>query len=121
MRSMREQPGQPMRERPGPHVRPHGRAPLGKVWHTWEGWVDAAKLAPPPDETGQRAGTRRSSSVEPLRGVEGVVEAIKTQTDVIAALAAAVEKMSRTVSNFAFSQRGSRNGLAIRGRVGPVW
>ena len=26
MRSMREQPGQPMRERPGPHVRPHGRA-----------------------------------------------------------------------------------------------
>ena len=95
--------GQPMRERPGPRVRPRGRAPLGKVWHTWDGWVDATKLAPPPGETGQRAGTRRSSSVEPLEGVESVVEAIKIQTDAIAALAAAVEKMNRTVGNFVFA------------------
>ena len=45
-----------------------------------------------------------------------MVEAIKTQTDAIAALAAAVEKMSRTVSNFVLSvDPGS--SLAIRGRV----
>ena len=108
--------GQPMRERPGPRVRPRGRAPLGKVWHTWDGWVDATEVAPPPGGTGQRAGTRRSSSVEPLRGMEGVMEAIKTQTDVIAALAAAVEKMSRAVSNFVFAQRGSRKGSENQGQ-----
>ena len=84
--------------------------------HTWDGWVDATKLAPPPGETGQRAGTRRSSSVEPLEGVESVVEAIKIQTDAIAALAAAVEKMSRTVSNFVFAQRGSRKWASNQGQ-----
>ena len=58
--------------------------------------------APPPEQTEQRAGTRRgSSAAEAVYGdVESVVEAIKSQTDAIAALAAAVEKMSMTVSNF---------------------
>jgi hypothetical protein len=48
--------------------------------------------------------------------VESVVEAIKTQTDAIATLAAAVEKMSRTVSNFVFSQRGSRKWANNQGQ-----
>ena len=80
-------------------MRPRGRAPLGKVWHAWDGWVDLPEPAPPPEQTEQRAGTRRGSSAAEA-GVESVVEAIKIQTDAIAALAAAVEKMSRTVSNF---------------------
>ena len=45
-----------------------------------------------------------------------MVEAIKTQTDAIAALAAAVEKMSRTVSNFVFAQRGSRKQSGNQGQ-----
>ena len=48
--------------------------------------------------------------------MESVVEAIKTQTDAIAALAAAVEKMSRTVSNFVFAQRGSRKQSGNQGQ-----
>ena len=48
--------------------------------------------------------------------MESVVEAIKTQTDAIAALAAAVEKMSRTVSNFVFAQRGSRKQSGSQGQ-----
>ena len=107
--------GQPMRERPGPRVRPRGRAPLGKVWHTWNGWVDSLEPAPPPERTEQRAGTRRGSSAAEA-GVESVVEAIKIQTDAIAALAAAVEKMSRTVSNFVFAQRGSRKWASNQGQ-----
>jgi len=96
-------------------VRPRGRAPLGKVWHTWDGWIDSPESAPPPAGTEQRAGARRSSSAAEV-GVESVVEAIKTQTDAIAALAAAVEKMSRTVSNFVFAQRGSRKQSGNQGQ-----
>ena len=48
--------------------------------------------------------------------MESVVEAIKIQTDAIAALAAAVEKMSRTVSNFVFAQRGSRKWASNQGQ-----
>ena len=76
--------GEPMRERPGPRVRPRGRAPLGKVWHTWNGLVDAAELTPPPGEIGQRAETRHSSSVGPLGGVESVVVATKIKSGAIA-------------------------------------
>ena len=96
-----------LRERRGPRVRPRGRAPMGKVWHTWDGWIDSTEPVPPPGGTEQRAGTRRSSSAAEA-GVESVVEAIRTQTDAIPALAAAVEKMNRTVSNFVFAQRRSR-------------
>jgi hypothetical protein len=71
--------------------------------------------APPPEQTEQRAGTRRGSSAAEA-DVESVVEAIKIQTDAIAALAAAVEKMSRTVSNFVFAQRGSRKWARNQGQ-----
>ena len=60
-----------------PRVRPHGRAPLGKVWHTWDGWIDSTEPVPPPGGAEQRAGTRRRSSAAEA-GVESVVEAIKT-------------------------------------------
>ena len=69
----------------------------------------------PHQKTEQRARTRRGSSAAEA-GVESVMEAIKIQTDAIAALAAAVEKMSRTVSNFVFAQRGSKKWASNQGQ-----